>query len=223
MDLAEALRSRLAPHADPERARAQQAYLKTTLPMMGLTRPTQGSVFRAFLKEHPPADRAAWEAGARALWAGPERDLKYAAVEWVKGFRGRYLDLQAIPLIEAMIREGAWWDLVDDLAANAVGPIVLAHREAMRPVLDRWIADPDLWIRRTAILAQLKHREATDLEQLFAFCLRQADDRTFWIRKAIGWALRQHARTNPAAIRAFLALHGARFSGLTRREASKHL
>ena len=217
------LRERLRPHADPERARAQQAYLKTDMPMLGTTRPVQKQVFRAFLREHAPADRAAWEAGALALWAGPERDLKYAAVDWVKGFRGRYLDLEAVPLLGRLVREGAWWDLVDDLAANAVGPIVLAHREEMRPVLERWIVDPDLWVRRTAILAQLKHREETDLDQLLAFCLRQADDRSFWIRKAIGWALRQHAHTDPDVVRAFLAEHGDRFSGLSRREASKHL
>jgi 3-methyladenine DNA glycosylase AlkD len=180
-------------------------------------------VVRGFLRDAAPADRAGWEAGAEVLWAGPERELRYAAIDWVKGFRGRFLRLDAVPLLERLIRDAAWWDLVDDLAANAVGPIVLKEREAMRPVLERWIADPDLWIRRSALLAQLKHREATDTAQLFDFCLRQADDRSFWIRKAIGWALRQHAHTDPEGVRTFLAERGARLSGLSRREAEKHL
>jgi 3-methyladenine DNA glycosylase AlkD len=222
-DLVDDLRERLRAHADPARARAQQAYMKSAIPFLGVARPDQRRVFRAFVRDHPPADRAAWAAGADALWAGAERELRYAAIGWVTGFRGRFLDLEAVPRLERMVREGAWWDLVDDLAANGVGPVVLGHREPMRPVLARWIEDPDVWLRRTAILAQLKHKAQTDAAQLFDLCARQAGERSFWIRKAIGWALREHAKTDPDAVRTFLAAQGDRLSGLSRREAGKHL
>lgn len=218
------LRAAFAAHADPARAAQMQRYLKTTQPMFGVGRSEMRALIRAACKAHPPADRAQWEAGLRALWAEPEREFRYAAIAWSQAFaRKRFLSPEAVPLVESMIREGAWWDLVDDLAVNSVGPIVARHREAMRPVLERWIEDPDLWIRRTAILAQLKHKQDTDLPMLFDFCLRQKHDRSFWIRKAIGWALRHHAHHDPDVIRAFLAEHGAELSPLSRKEAGKHL
>lgn len=222
--LADDLRARLAAHADPERSAAMRRYLKTDQPMFGVPHPVQKQVVRGFLTDHAPADRAAWEAGARALWAGPERELRYAAIRWTMAWkRKKFLDPRALPLLEGFVREGAWWDLVDALAADPIGAIVLHHRDEVRPTLDRWIDDPDLWVRRAAILCQLKHRDHTDVPMLLAFCRRQASDRTFWIRKAIGWALRQHARTDPEVVRAFLAETGDALSGLSRREASKHL
>jgi 3-methyladenine DNA glycosylase AlkD len=222
--LPERLRSRLAPLADPDRAAAQQAYLKTDQPMVGVTRPVFRQVVRALMREAPPADRSAWAGDVASLWAGPERDLRYAAVAWLTGFRGRFLDTDAVPLVERMIREGAWWDLVDEIAADGLGPIVLRNRAHLRPTLERWIDDPDVWIARAALICQLKHRERTDVAMLLDFCARRAEDRTFWIRKAIGWALRQHARVDPGVVRSFLASPaGARLSALSRREAGKHL
>ena len=218
-----AVRAGLAPLADPDAAVAMQRYLKTDMPMLGVKRPDQKRVFRDAMKAHPPRDRAEWASAVEQLWAGPERELKHAAIAWAGGFRKRFLDPDAVPLLERMVREGAWWDLVDDIAAHLVGHVVLRHRDAMRPMLERWIADPDLWVRRTALLAQIRHGEDADGALLFDTCLRQANDTSFWIRKAIGWALREHAKTDPDAVRAFLAAHGSELSGLSRREASKHL
>ncbi|MEQ1501525.1 MAG: DNA alkylation repair protein [Myxococcota bacterium] len=225
------LRASLAPFADPTRAAASQRYLKTAMPMLGVPRPDQKRVFRAVFARHGMSgrgsagadDSAAWDAAVRRLWAEPEREAKYAAIALLQVQRGRFLTLDAVPLLEQLVREGAWWDLVDEIAAHAVGAVVARDRAAMRPVLERWIADPDPWVRRTALLAQLRHRADTDVALLLDLCLRQAPDRSFWIRKAIGWALRQHARTDPDAVRAFLAAHGAALSGLSRREAAKHL
>ncbi|MBX2798990.1 MAG: DNA alkylation repair protein [Myxococcales bacterium] len=218
------VREQLAVHASAENAAAMQRYLKTEMPFFGVKRPQIRPVERKAKRAFPPTTRAQWETGVRRLWAGPERELKYVAIAYLKGFpRADFLDVQSVPLLEHLVRDGAWWDLVDDIAANAVGTAVRKHRADLLPVLKRWITDEDLWIRRTAILAQLKHREQTDNQLLFAFCLAQASDTSFWIRKAIGWALRQHARTDADAVRAFLATHGAALSGLSRREASKHL
>jgi 3-methyladenine DNA glycosylase AlkD len=217
------LRASFAPYADAERARSVQAYLKTDMPMIGVSRPDQKRVFREVFARHPPADAAEWEAGVRAAWAGPERELKWAAVALTLAFRKKFLTMAAVPLLEQLVREGAWWDLVDELATHAVGTVVERNRAEMRPVLLRWIEDPDPWVRRTAILAQVRHKGDTDTELLFDFCRRQAGDKSFWIRKAIGWALRQHAHTDPDAIRSFLASHGSELSGLSRREAGKHL
>lgn len=214
----------LAEHRDPEAAAQMQRYMKTDMPFFGVRKPQQRPIFKAAIARFPPADATAWAAGVTALWQGPERELKYAAIAYAKAFRRRrFLDPSSMPMLEGLVRTGAWWDLVDDIAANCVGVVVAQHREELRPLLERWIEDDDLWIRRTAILAQLKHRDDTDAAQLFDFCARQAADHTFWIRKAIGWALRQYARTDPDAVRAFLDQQGPRLSTLSRREASKHL
>jgi 3-methyladenine DNA glycosylase AlkD len=224
MDLVADLRARLEPLADADRSAAMRRYLKTEQVMFGVPHPVLKRVVKVFLADHVPADRDAWEAGARALWAGPERELRYATLGWLMAWkRMKFLDFRAIPMLEQFVREGAWWDLVDGLAADPIGAIVRTHREEVRPTLLRWIEDPDLWVRRTAILCQLKHREQTDVPMLLDFCRRQAGDRSFWIRKAIGWALRQHARTDPEVVRAFLAELGDGLSGLSRREAGKHL
>ncbi|MCB9675953.1 MAG: DNA alkylation repair protein [Alphaproteobacteria bacterium] len=245
MDAAELVawvRGQLEAHADAEKSAYMRAYLKTEQPMYGASRPAQKPIWSAMKKRFVPADRDEWEAGVRALWAGPEREMQYAAIEFAKGFKrmgrtGRsqrlqaaegsrssdFLDPDAVPLVEQLVREGAWWDLVDDIAVNLAGAIVAKHREAMRPVMERWITDEDEWIRRTALLAQLKHKGDADLEQHFDFCRRCAHEKSFWIRKAIGWSLRDHSRRDPDAIRAFLEAHGHELSGLSRREASKYV
>jgi 3-methyladenine DNA glycosylase AlkD len=121
-----------------------------------------------------------------------------------------------------LISTKSWWDTVDALAAGVVGSLVRRHPE-LRSTMDEWLAGDDLWLTRTAILHQLNHREATDAAWLFAACAARADHRDFFIRKAIGWALRQYARTDPDAVRAFVAAHRDRLSGLSVREALRHL
>jgi 3-methyladenine DNA glycosylase AlkD len=107
--------------------------------------------------------------------------------------------------------------------SSPVSGIVLQNRDVMRPVLKRWIESPVMWLRRAAIICHNGHKLQTDWEQLSDFCLRRAHEKEFFIRKAIGWALREYARANPDAVRGFLGEHGHALSGLSRREAAKHL
>jgi 3-methyladenine DNA glycosylase AlkD len=121
-----------------------------------------------------------------------------------------------------LITTRPWWDTVDELAVHVVGPLV-ARFPGLAETMDDWIADPDVWLVRTAILHQNGYRAATDAQRLFAYCAAQAGHRDFFVRKAIGWALREYARTDPAAVRDFVAEHRAGLSGLSIREALKHL
>lgn len=225
--LVEAIRAALASSGDPERARAQQAYMKSAMPFRGITSLELKALLRPVLAD--PAlrvdDRAAWEAAVRELWDGAtHREDRYAATA-LTGHRAyrAWQDADALPLYRHLVTTGAWWDLVDEVAANRVGPILVSHRELATPVVRSWATDDDLWLRRTSVICQLGARDRTDLDLLRHAVEANLDDRSFWLRKAIGWALRQYARTDPDWVRDRVAEWDGRLSGLSRREALKHL
>jgi 3-methyladenine DNA glycosylase AlkD len=128
-----------------------------------------------------------------------------------------------LDLYRRLIVEGAWWDLVDSVAVDLIGRLWSTDRAGMRPVLESFIDDESLWLRRTALICQIGLKGETDHAMLFDFCARRAAEKEFFIRKAIGWALREYAKTDPQAVRDFIALNRDRLSGLSYREASKHL
>ena len=198
------------------------AYMKTDMPFYGVTKPGRVPIARALKAQFPPADVDDYQRKVSLLWNLPHREEKYLAIGYAWSFK-TYVVLAQIDMFERMVVEGAWWDFVDELASPIVGKIVFDDRLRMRPVLERWIEGPDLWLRRAAILCQHRHKDQTDEAMLFDFCLRRAHEKEFFIRKAIGWALREYAWTRPDAVRGFLLEHGDRLSGLSRREAAKHL
>ena len=134
-----------------------------------------------------------------------------------------YRDPSALPLYRHLLTTGAWWDVVDDVATHLVGPLLLEYHAEMEPTVRSWATDDDRWLRRTSVIAQIGAKGGTDLALLTDAIEANLDDRDFFLRKAIGWALRQHARTDPDWVRAFVAAHDDRISGLSRREALKHL
>ena len=220
--LADFVTSSLQAAAVPGNVPAMQAYLKTSMPFFGVKKPALVPIFREMKRRFAPENRRQYEAGVRSLWQLPHREQKYAAIEYAAQHSSQ-LSPASLPLYERMVREGAWWDLVDTIAANVISPLYLADRKTVRPTINRWIDDDHLWIRRTALLSHLRHKEQTDEKQLFAHCLRRAGEPEFFIRKAIGWALRQYSYANPAAVRHFLRANRARLSGLSFREGAKRL
>ncbi|WP_224274044.1 DNA alkylation repair protein [Nocardioides lacusdianchii] len=224
------VRAALAATGDPGRAAQQQAYMKSDLPYVGLSAPELRSLLRPLLAEHRFVDRGSWEAAVLELWDDvTHREEWYAAVALLRHRTYRdWLDHDLLPLLEHLVRTGAWWDVVDEIASHLVGQVLLDHRAAVTPVIDAWSVDPDsMWVRRTAMLAQLRHGEDTDTDLLERVLVANLDDtaygREFFVRKALGWSLRQHARTDPTWVRAFVDTYADRLSGLSRREALKHL
>ena len=122
-----------------------------------------------------------------------------------------------------MIREGQWWDYIDSISQNLVGKLLENHRIEMNSILDKWIEDDDLWIRRSAILAHNRHKQNTDSQKLFDYCLRCANEKEFFIRKAIGWALREYSKTEPEVVSNFIEEHNELLSNLSKREGMKHI
>ena len=224
-----AVRRGLAPAGDPERAVQQQAYMKSAMPYRGLSAAELKVLLRPLLVEHRFADRAQWEASARQLWdEATHREERYAAIALLRHpAYASWVDVDLLPLLEHLVRTGAWWDFVDEIASHLVGQVLLDERVATTPVMDKWAVDEHLWVRRTAILSQLRHRERTDMALLArvldANLEGTAYGSEFFVRKAIGWALREHARTDAAWVLDYVGTHADRLSGLSRREALKHL
>jgi 3-methyladenine DNA glycosylase AlkD len=219
------LRNGLADAADPQRAPAMQAYMKSEMPFHGVPAPVARKVFRAAIDAHPLADRATWLATVDALWTGAtHREERYGALA-LAGHR-RYRSYQGVDLLAfyaGLVRTGAWWDLVDDIASHLVGPILLSEPREAGPVVRSWALDEDMWLRRTAIICQLGAKTRTDLDLLTTAIDAAADDPRFFLRKAIGWALRQYAHTDPEWVSAFVAARAGRLSPLSRREALRNI
>ncbi len=222
MELNEAAASLLEAAADPGKAPAMAAYLKTDMAFYGVSAPARRQISRTLAGAHAPATNEEYRMQVAGLWERPHREERYLAVDWARRHR-RFVSMDNIDLYERMVVEGAWWDLVDDVAANIIGEVVRDDMEAMGPILERWLTGDDLWLRRTVILCQLKSKERTDTRLLFDACVRTAHETEFFIRKAIGWALRQHSKTDPDAVRDFVERHRSDLSGLSLREATKYL
>lgn len=223
--LVQAVRDALAAAADAERAVAQQVYMKSDMPYRGIAAPQLKRLLRPLLAEHPPGSRGDWEATVRELWDHAAfREERYAATALVRHrAAGAWRDGGAIPLARHLIVTGAWWDHVDELAVHLVGEALRADPTVVRPVLLAWTTDDELWLRRTSVMCQVGARGEVDLDLLRTAIEANLDDRTFWLRKAIGWALRDLARTHPDWVRAEVDRLGDRLSGLSRHEAVKHL
>lgn len=219
------IRDRLAAAGDPATAAAMQAYMKSALPYRGVPAAGCRTIFRESLAAHPLPDRATWLATVHELWDGAGfREEWYAAIAVVRHRRyADHRDARTVELYRHLLVTGAWWDVVDDVATHLVGPLLLAHPAEVRPVLVGWATDDDRWLRRTAVICQVGARSSTDLDLLALACEANLDDADVFLRKAIGWALRQVARVDPDWVRTFVARHDARISGLSRREALKHL
>ena len=224
-DVVAAVRAVLAQAGDAAIAVGQQAYMKSAMPYHGVPSPVFKRVLRPVLASYAPADRATHESTVLALWDGAtHREERYAATTLARHRAAhRWQDPATLDLYRHLVVTGAWWDHVDEVATHLVGDVLAEHRSQVTPVVRAWARDDDLWVRRTAVLSQVNHKSDTDTDLLREVVEANVADPSFWLRKAIGWALRQHARTDPEWVWDEVARLGERLSGLSRREALKHL
>ncbi|MFE5185775.1 DNA alkylation repair protein [Streptomyces sp. NPDC056628] len=217
----ERLTSTYAAAADPERAVAMRAYMKDVAPFLGIPSPERRALSRSVVRGTPPPGEDDCTAVALRCWRLPEREYQYFAIDYLRR-HVTCLSSGFLPVTRQLVSTVPWWDTVDALAAHVVGGLVTADA-APAADMDAWIEDDDLWVVRTALLHQLRFKERTDTRRLFAYCLRQSGHPDFFIRKAIGWCLREYAKTDPGAVRDFLAREGGRFAPLSVREALKNI
>ncbi|WP_399882528.1 DNA alkylation repair protein [Streptomyces sp. BBFR51] len=206
-----------AAEADPERAVEIRAYMRDVAPFLGLTSPVRRALSRTVLEGVPRPSESDCTAIALRCWRLPEREYHYFAVDFLRR-HVTHCSSGFLPVVRHLLTTVPWWDTVDLLAAHVVGALVTADR-GLTADMDAWIGDEDLWLVRAALLHQLRYRERTDTDRLFGYCLRQSDHGDFFVRKAIGWCLREYAKTAPDAVRAFVAEHRTRLAPLSVREA----
>jgi 3-methyladenine DNA glycosylase AlkD len=219
------MRAALGGVAEPARAPAMQAYMKSEMPYLGVPAPKVRAVCRDVFASYSFRTAASWRKDVLTMWrAALYREERYAAIA-LSGHRKAtdFQTLEALPMYEEMIVTGAWWDYVDELAEHRIGALLKAYPRDMRPIMLAWSRSPDIWKRRTSIICQMFFRNSTDLKLLYA-CIRPSlSSREFFLRKAIGWALRQVAWHDPDEVVRYVKAHEGEISPLSRREALKNV
>jgi 3-methyladenine DNA glycosylase AlkD len=220
-DAAAEVRALLAPVADPARAPVMAAYMKGVAPFLGVTTPARREATGDWIRGFEPGPDARDLLGAaHAMVRAPEREFAYVAVDLVRRHE-RALPPDALLALRALALERPWWDTVDAWA-TCIGRTGLRHR-GWDAEVGAWARDPRLWVRRIALVFQVGRRDAVDLAILFAACEANLTDTDFFMRKGIGWGLRDAARRHPAEVLAFVEAHREGLSALSLREATKHL
>lgn len=217
--------------ADPEKAKVMQEYCKTTMPMYGIQKPDRAMVEKKIYETLKDQDiqmtSSLYRECAQSLWKLPKREEKYLAIDFALKYKDQII-WENLSLYENfLIREHhdiMWWDFVDPIATNLIGRVALQNKSKMEPLLRQWINDEEhMWLRRTAILAQLKHKKQTNADLVLELCRSRMHEKEFFIRKAIGWMLREYGKTNPEVVIDFLKTEKANLSGLSYKEGSRIL
>ena len=220
---ADGLDAELRARGTPERARGEKAYLRSDLDHYGTTMPGVHAVAKGFHRDHPELSHDELVGLVEELWREPVHERRMIAVELLELYAG-VLRPGDVDLLERLLRESRTWALVDGLAASVVAAVVDRHPE-VATTLDRWAGDGDFWMRRAALLALMPglRRGQGDFARFSRYADAMLDEKEFFVRKAIGWVLRETARKRPSLVHEWLLPRAARASGVTFREAVKPL
>ncbi len=220
--IAKAIRTQLARHKNATAAAGAKAYMKSAMPFYGVAAPQLRKICGEVFAAHPISMAADWRRIIAELWdQATHREERYAAIELAAHPPyQRFISLASLPLYRRMIQEGAWWDYVDSLA-HRVAVLLATYPDRIKPTLRAWARHENIWLRLAAIISQISFREQTDVALLQDCIAPSLKAPEFWLRKAIGWALREHAKANPDGVRRYLETHQGELSPLSRREALK--
>lgn len=210
----------LVNHQNPALATSMAAYMKGNFSFLGVPKPTRAELQRRHWPNRPKKSAAI--AAIHELWNTPFREAQYLALDLLKAESKYWTPEEALPALETWITTHSWWDSVDALAVHGVGVLLKRRPEAVWPVVQAWIYSENLWLNRTAMIAQLGFRTETHTEWLDEALSAHTASKEFFHRKAIGWALRDYGKTNPKWVRQWVDSH-PELSGLSRREALRLL
>lgn len=216
MKIVASLHALLEPLRSPDAAAWQMSYMRELFPFLGIRTPALRKAVLQLKREFPSSD---WKKEVRELWRQPEREFHYGAIFWAIAHRGKATAAD-LPFYEELLTTNSWWDSVDTIAPHLVGELFRKFPSLIEKT-EEWVDSPQLWLRRSALIYSLSWKGATDAERLFRYCTKLGKEKEFFIRKAIGWALREYSKTNPTAVSKFLQT--ADLSPLSLREARKRL
>jgi 3-methyladenine DNA glycosylase AlkD len=206
---------------DPDRALQMKKYMKNRFEFYGIPTPRRRALMKAHMQELGRPDWGERNMIAGDCWAMDEREWQSTLLDLMNRFK-RNLSPEDLPLLESLITRKSWWDTVDGIAGWLLGELFRKHPEMILPATTKWMESGNVWLQRCCLLFQLKYKEETDLILLFGFIEALQEHESFWIRKAIGWILREYSKTDPAVVRAFVHSHPG-LSGLSKREALKRI
>ncbi len=205
---------------NPADALQMKKYMRNQYDFFGLKGGLRREVCKAFLQENGLPDAGDLKDVVYNLWDCPERELQHFAVELVEKYIKK-TDDQILDLLEFMITNKSWWDTIDFIAARLVGPFFKQYPELIKPVTEKWMESGNIWLQRSALLFQLKYKKDTDFELLKKYILDLAESEEFFIKKAIGWSLREYSKINPETVISFVKT--APISNFSKKEAMKWL
>ena len=219
LDYVALIKKDLAKAENPEYALQMSAYMKDLFPFLGIKKPLRGIISKPFFQKYGLPDQEALKEVIRLLFDLDEREFQYLAID-LFARKIKSITKEDISFIEWMIVNKSWWDSVDIIASKFAGAYFLKHPDQMLSVTEEWNQSDNMWLRRSSIIFQLSYKEKTDSDMLFTYCLNCKNEKEFFIQKAIGWALRQYARTDADKVKKFVGKHD--FAPLSKREALKH-
>ncbi|MFT7617344.1 MAG: 3-methyladenine DNA glycosylase AlkD [Planctomycetota bacterium] len=223
--LIQAVRKGLRANAVPEDAAIMQAYMKSDMPNYGVKMPIMRQIVKECDAKFPITNRDDFIATVLDLWRTAKfREVRHAAIDITRQRRyNEFQDPSLLGFYEEIITSGAWWDFVDAIAPYRLGEILRANPKVMTQKMLAWGKAKNFWIRRSSIICQLKAKDKTDVDLFFTNILASVDDDEFFIRKAIGWSLREHSKTDPQAVLKFVKKHKNKLSTLSKREALRRM
>jgi len=202
-----------------ERAVQMKKYMKDQFEFYGISTPERRAMMSTHIKEYGLPDWSDIEDISRNLWDMDERECQFTLLDLMNRMKKK-LSPGDLPLLEYLIITKPWWDTVDGLAAWMVGELFKRHPELIDPTTSKWMETGNIWLQRSCLLFQLKYKKDTNLNLLFSFIGSLSDHKSFWIRKAIGWILREYSKTDPQTVQEYVNKH-PELSGLSKREALK--
>ena len=207
-------------HADAEQAGQMSQYMRNQFPFLGIRSPLRNELLKKIYAEFELPQGAALLTEVEEIFMLPEREFQYAAMAILDKCK-KQLTCDDLAFCEKLLIQKSWWDSIDTIAPKIVGTIVLNNRSAGEIVMKQWSLSENMWLNRSAILHQLKYKEKMNEELLFEIIQEHLESKEFFIQKAIGWVLREYAKTKPETVRSFV--HSTDLKPLSRREALKHI
>jgi 3-methyladenine DNA glycosylase AlkD len=206
-------------HRNDDNAGPMKKYMKDHFPFLGIKSPLRKELEKQFFRETGILKEEFNQEFVEGLWEKDEREYQYTAITYMGKFIKKF-PKDAIQFLEKLLTTKSWWDSVDSIAP-LVGEMARSYPELIDETLNHWSVDDNFWLRRSAILFQLKYKQQTNEDLLYDYMVKNADSKEFFIQKAIGWALREYSKTNPESVRLFI--EGNQLAPLSSREGSKYL